>query len=103
MVVHVSQDNIKLKIKEVEMELFGDKLWQTKQNRPLEEVTIKDRKKGFYPVGTATIKTNQEKRQILNRKGYFLKTHETSDAEAWPVFRKGDNVPVELPKIEVKE
>jgi len=104
MVIQVSEDKIDLKIKEIEMELSGDKLWQTKHNRPLQNVSIKDKNEGFYLSGTATINKIQG-RQILNRKGYFLRKYEKSSEEAWPVFRKGNNknMPVSLPRIEVKE
>ena len=57
MVVRVYPDSVKMEIKEIEMLPHGNHLWQTGNNRPLEYVTVteKNRKKGFYTVGLATI------------------------------------------------
>ena len=88
MVVTVSNDQIDLDIKEIEMNPLGNHLWQTKNNRPLENVEISkiNQTKGFYTVGTATIEKTDKKR-FINRKGYFLIEHESSEETAGPVFR----------------
>lgn len=88
MVVKVSKDKIYLEIKEIELMPSGDHLWQTGSNRPLQKVTISDenKSKGFYPVGVATIDKSNGKK-FVNRKGYFLKKHESSDERAGPIFK----------------
>jgi predicted phosphodiesterase len=106
LVAHVTRDKIELEIKEIEMLPHGEHLWQTKQNRPLEMVTISQEHKtrGFYLVGTATIDKTVEK-QFTNRKGYFLTRHETSSEGAVPIFKKDNErgAPFELPKITIEE
>ena len=101
MVVKVTKDMIELQLKEIEMLPSGDHLWQTKNNRPLENVTITDKNqtKGFYLVGTATIDKTTDVKQFKNRKGYFNIQHESSDEYAGPVFGKGKP----LSKVVVKE
>ncbi len=106
MVVSVSKDKIELEIKEIAMLPHGKHLWQTKNNRPLENVTIseEDKAKGFYPVGFATI-DKTKKKQFIDRKGYFLTKYETSSERALPVFKKENNkgLPIELPRITMEE
>ena len=100
--VLVSKDSMNLEIKEIEILPSGDHLWQTKTNRPLENVSISEesRSKGFYLVGAATIDKSNGEKTVLNSRGYFLKEHEFSDAHASPVFAKKGST--ELPKIMVK-
>ncbi len=102
MVVKVTEKDLELEIKEIEMWPHGDFLWQTGNNRPLSNVSIlaEDRLNGFYSVGKATVEKSQAKR-ITNRKGYFLEKNESSNAYAQPIFRKDNpaGLPVELPKI----
>lgn len=106
MVVKVSKDAIHMEIKEIEMLPHGEHLWQTKDNRPLQNVSISDenREKGFYTVGLATLSKSNEK-QFVNRKGYFLKKHEFSEEYAQPIFKKNNKygLPIALPKITVEE
>ena len=106
MVVNVSKDKIELEIKEIELLPHGEHLWQTKQNRPLEKVTIskEDKVKGFFSVGLVTIDKTEDK-QFINRNGYFLSKHEISNERAVPVFRKDNKqgLPCELPKIVINE
>ena len=105
MVVKVMGDKIDIEIKEIEMELHGDYLWQTKSNRPLQNVNISDvnKTKGFYSVGTVTIDKNDGK-QFINRKGYFLQKHESSNEYAHPFFMKDSqpDLSTELTKIIVE-
>jgi len=106
MVVHVSKDKIELEIKEIDLLPHGEHLWQTKNNRPLENVTIseEDKIKGFYSVGLVTIEKIEGK-IFINRKGYFLTKHETSNENAVPIFMKDNKqgLPFELPKILINE
>ena len=105
MVVTVREDRLDLELKEIEMLPQGDHLWQTKNNRPLEQVIISKESKdqGFYPVGIATIDKTKGKK-FLNRKGYFLPELELSDEYALPVFKKDNKsgLPTELKKITVE-
>lgn len=103
MVVTVSGDKIDLEIKEVEMLPEGEHLWQTKNNRPLQSVSIANPDQGFYAVGTATIDKTSGK-QFLNRAGYFLPKYELSDERAYPAFRAKDKpeIPTELSRIIVE-
>ncbi len=105
MVATVGKNKIDLKIKEIEMLPHGNHLWQTKQNRPLEKVTIsaENKEAGFYLVGTTTIdKTHQKK--FIDSKGYFLRKYDTSSEGAVPIFKKDNPLgsPYELPKITVE-
>lgn len=106
MVVKVSQNKIELEIKEIELLPHGNHLWQTKNNRPLENVTIskENKAKGFYPVGSVTISKTDGK-QFINRKGYFLRKYETSNEYAVPIFRKDNDqgLPYQLPKVLINE
>jgi len=106
MVVKVSKDKIELEIKEIDLLPHGDHLWQTKNNRPLENVTIseEDKTKSFYTVGLATIEKSAGK-QFINRDGYFLTKHEMSNEFAVPVFRKDNKrgLPFELPRIVINQ
>jgi hypothetical protein len=83
----------------------GNFLWQTKNNRPLEFITISDsiKSRGFSSVGQITV-DKAGKKEFENRKGYFLQEYESSEEKAFPVFRKNDNpkVPTELPRINIK-
>ena len=105
LVVKVSRYNLEFEIKEIELLPRGGHLWQTKHNRPLEMVTISDqnRNKGFYQVGTCTLK-KESKKNFENRKGYFLPEHEFSTDRATAIFRKGTrpDIVTELPKIVVE-
>ncbi len=80
--------------------------WQTKNNHPLENVTIseEDQVKGFYPVGFVTIDKTKMK-QFIRRKGYFLTKYETSNEHALPIFKKENKkgLPIELPRISIEE
>lgn len=106
MVVKMKKDKIQLEIKEIDILPHGNHLWQTKNNRPLEKVTISkaDKDKGFYPVGTVTINKKNGK-LFLNRKGYFSPKYETSNEYAGPVFRKNNNPKIlsEIPRILISE
>jgi len=101
MVVNVTKEKIDLEIKEIEMLPTGDHLWQTKNNRPLQNVNITDANRtiGFYTVGTVSI-DKADGKQFVHRQGYFLKKHESSDEYAGPVFRK-NNI-TELAKIVIE-
>ena len=105
MVVKVFEDSIKMEIKEIEMMPQGTHLWQTGKNRPSAQVTINHESKtaGFYPVGRVTLDKSRSK-HFTNRKGYFLKKYEFSEAYAQPVFRKNNKLglPIELPKITIE-
>jgi hypothetical protein len=104
MVMKFTKEKIEMEVKEIEMMPHGDFLWQTKNNRPLENVTIADsvKARGFYPVGAITI-DKTEKKELKNRTGYFLQKYESSEEKAFPIFRKNDKqqVPTELPKIDL--
>ena len=106
MVVNVYRDSVQFELKEIEMLPHGDHLWQTKDNRPLQNVSITDenRKKGFYTVGLATLDKSNGKR-FIDRKGFFLKEHQFSEDIAQPIFKKDNKygLPIELPKITVEE
>jgi hypothetical protein len=100
-----TQDKIEMEIKEIEMMPHGNFLWQTKNNRPLENITIADsvKARGFNSIGSLTI-VKAGIKELKNRKGYFLKEYESSEDRAFPVFRKNDipKVPTELPRINFK-
>jgi len=100
-----TKDKIEIEVKEIEMIPHGDFLWQNKNNRPLEFITISDsiKSRGFITVGTLTI-NKTDKKEFQNRKGYFLQEYESSTERAFPVFRKNDKpqVPTELPRINIK-
>lgn len=104
MVLHVSDHSIELEIKEIEMLPQGSHLWQTKNNRPLENVRIADENEGFYLVGTTMIEKKDGKK-FLHRKGYFLPEHEASDERATAIFRQkpDGSVKVSIDKITVDE
>ncbi|NND05493.1 MAG: hypothetical protein HKN87_03855 [Saprospiraceae bacterium] len=100
LVVHVSPNELTLELKEIEMSPHGEHLWQTKNNRPLQNVSISQNSKsqGFYTVGMAILdKGNTWK----NRKGFFLPEHEFSSERATAIFRaKPDgSVKVNIDKI----
>ena len=102
LVLKFTKDKIEMEIKEIEMLPYGNFLWQTKNNRPLENVIITDanKAKGFYTVGSVTIDKTTNKK-FINRKGYFMKEYELSNDRAVPVFKKDNKLglPTELPKI----
>jgi hypothetical protein len=106
MVVKVHEQKIEFEIREIEMLPQGDHLWQTKQNRPLEHVTISqiNKDRGFCPVGLLTINKSEE-RVFENRKGYFMEQYAVSNERAVPVFMSANprGLPVELPRIVVEE
>lgn len=105
MVTKFTKEKIEMELKEIELMPHGEFLWQTKNNRPLEYVTISDSSKarGFYTVGKLTIDKTHNK-EFKNRKGYFLKKYESSNETANPIFKKNlkPTVPTELPKIIVE-
>lgn len=104
MVVKVGQDQLSLEIKEIDLLPSGNHLWQTKNNRPLEQVKIIDPERGFITVGTTRInKSNPEK--FITRTGYFKKEYEFSNDQAAPIFRKGTRpgIITELPRIVVEQ
>lgn len=105
LVVNVRADRLDLEMKEIEILPHGDHLWQTKNNRPLQDVTITDEHsaQGFYLVGTCTIDKTSGK-SFANRKGYFLREHEFRSDQATAIFRKGTRpgIVTELPKIVVE-
>jgi hypothetical protein len=105
LVMKFTKGKIEMELKEIEMMPHGEFLWQTKNNRPLENVTISDSSKalGFYSVGSMTIDKRASK-EFTSRKGYFLKEYESSQDKAFPIFRKKDNpnVQTELPKMIIK-
>ena len=105
MVTKFTKEKIEMELKEIELLPHGEFLWQTKNNRPLEYVTISDSSKarGFYTVGKLTIDKTHNK-EFKNRKGYFLKKYESSNETANPIFKKNlkPTVPTELPKIIVE-
>src|SRR5690606_37745625 len=105
LVVRVSGNKIDFEIREIEIMPSGEHLWQTKNNRPLEKITILEANKsaGFYLVGTATLHQDQ-KNKFFNRQGYFNPEYEFSTDQAAPVFRKGTRpgIITELPKIVVE-
>jgi len=102
LVMKFTKGKIEMELKEIEMLPHGDFLWQTKNNRPLENVTISESGKalGFYPVGSMTIDKRASK-EFANRRGYFSKEYEASEERAFPIFRKKDNpnVQTELPRM----
>jgi hypothetical protein len=91
LVMKFTKDKIEMEVKEIEMMPHGDFLWQTKNNRPLEFITISDsiKTRGFSTVGKLTI-DKTDKKEFKNRKGYFLQEYESSEEKAFPVFRKID-------------
>ncbi len=105
MVTKFTKEKIEMELKEIELMPHGEFLSQTKNNRPLEYVTISDSSKarGFYTVGKLTIDKTHNK-EFKNRKGYFLKKYESSNETANPIFKKNvlPTVPTELPKIIVE-
>ena len=105
LVIRFTKEKIEMELKEIDLMPHGGFLWQTKNNRPLENVTISDssKAKGFYTVGTLTI-DKTDKKEFKNRQGYFLQKYESSEDIAVPIFRKNDKpqVQTELPRIIVK-
>lgn len=106
LVVTITGEKMEFQIKEIELMPRGGHLWQTKNNRPLEEVVLSDSSKaeGFYLVGSATL--NQSSRpKFSNRKGYFEQRYEFSTDQAAPIFRKGTRpgIVTELPRIVVQQ
>jgi hypothetical protein len=91
LVVDVFPGRLDLTIKEIDMVPSGEHLWQPGSNRPLEKVEIvpEMKERGFAVVGTLRMDTESKPRKFLNRRGYFLKTFETSKERAGPVFRGG--------------
>jgi hypothetical protein len=106
LVCKVYNNHIEMEIKEIGMQPSGDHKWQTKRNRPLENVTITGENKaaGFYKIGTLTIDKSTRK-VFSNRKGYFKTAYESSDLSAVPIFRKENTqgLPVEPPKITIED
>jgi len=106
LLVKVSKDKLELTLKEIEMLPQGDHLWQTKNNRPLEKLTItaESREKGFYPVGLVIIDKTDSKK-FTNRQGLFLKKYEAMSERAYPIFRKDNqqDIPTELTKVVVEK
>ncbi len=102
LVAKVYVDKIECELKEIEMRPQGEHLWQTKRNRPLEEVIItpENRNRGFYTVGKFTIDKSDGKRW-QNRQGYFEERYGTSNEVAVPIFRKNNprGLPSEFPHI----
>lgn len=102
LVVTVEDEKLSLEIREIELTPSGNHLWQTKNNRPLEKVSITDPMKGFYTVATTSLVPGG-KDKFIDRKGYFQTEYEFSTEQAAPVFRKGTRpgIITELPKIVV--
>jgi len=69
----VSEDKIKLELKEIEILNSGSKLWQVGTNRPREKVMIEDdvKQKGFVTVGTVTLNNDGTNKSLTNPTGYF--------------------------------
>ena len=106
LVCTVYKDRLEMEIREIEMQLSGVHKWQTKNNRPLERVSISPELKegGFYSIGSLTIDKSHQKK-YLNRKGYFRKEYETSTFRGVPFFRRDNpqGLPHEPPLIRTKK
>jgi hypothetical protein len=105
MVVKITDNQMQFQIKEIELMPQGEHLWQTKSNRPLDQVVLSDssRDSGFYLVGSASL-NQQNEAKFSNRKGYFNEQFEFSTDQAAPIFRKKSRpgIVTELPKIVVE-
>ena len=105
LVIKFTKEKIEMELKEIDLMPHGEFLWQTKNNRPLEFVTISDSSKtrGFNTVGTLTIDKTGNK-EFKNRQGYFLQKYESGEDMAFPIFRKNQTpqVQTELPRVIVK-
>ena len=106
LLITITGDKMRFEIKEIELRPMGGHLWQTKNNRPLEQVVLSDssRAAGFYLVGTTTLKQSY-KPKFSDRKGYFEQQYEFSTDQAAPIFRAGTRpgIVTELPRIVVQQ
>jgi len=81
----VYPDRIQLELKEIDIQIGGERLWQVGTNRPLERVEITDnmRQRGFVTVGTLTIDKGGEKKMFYDASGYFAAKHEPKEKEVY--------------------
>ncbi len=98
LMVQVTDDQLYLTLKELEMYPSGDHLWQTGDNRPLENLSVDP--EGFDVVGAVVIDKSKG-RSLLEPRGYFKKKFEKSDEWAAAVFREG--VSTEMTKISLDD
>jgi len=96
----VSRDRIELELKEIDMVVSGEKLWQPGTNRPLENVTIpeKVRRRGFVPVGRAVLKKDSSGKRFVEAEGYFHRKHEPAKSILYRPYGQSEPPRVELDK-----
>ena len=91
LVVEVYSDRLELILKEIEVMPMGPHKWQTKQNRPLEKITISPIQKqtGFYDIGRVTIlKTSNQ--AYVDRMGFFQEQYQLGEFRGVPIFRRNE-------------
>ena len=73
LVAHVSDHEMQLELKWLPLELGGRRLMQSAGNEPREYVTVtpENKKKGFYSVGSMTLRKENGRKQFLRKTGYF--------------------------------
>ena len=73
LVAHVSDHEMQFELKWIPMKLGGRHLMQSAGNEPREYVTItpKNKARGFYSVGTMTLRKADDQKQFLKKTGYF--------------------------------
>lgn len=92
LVVHVTEERLYLEIKEIPLKPYGEHLWQTKDNRPLENLSIDyERFKGGTNILGQAILDKSQGRNLNTRWGYFEERFATSNDRGVSVFRNDGN------------
>jgi len=83
LVAKVTPERLELELKEIDMAVSGEKLWQPGNNRPLEKVTISDevRQRGFVPVGRVMVEKDGGEKRFSGAVGYFDPKMEPAQGE----------------------
>lgn len=91
----VYSDRIDLELKEIDIRVEGEKLWQVGTNRPLERIEMTDdvKQRGFVSVGTLTIDKSKTQKLFSNVSGYFDKKHEPKQREVYRPFGRTEAPP----------
>ena len=89
LVTTVFDDRLEVTLKELKVTPSGGHKWQTKHNRPLEQISIAeaDKQLGFYQIGRVVINKKSEER-FLERSGYFLDQYEKGSFRGVPIFKR---------------
>ncbi len=92
LVVKVYSDRLELILKEIEVMPTGQHKWQTKQNRPLEKITISPDQKesGFYDIGRVTILKSSTK-AFADPMGCFQEKYQFGEFRGVPIFKRNES------------